>query len=500
MESLLKVTGITKKFQGLVAVDNVSIDMKEHTIHALIGPNGAGKTTTVNLITGVLPLTSGKVEFGGKDITGMTTHDIARQGIGRTFQNIKVFPTMTLLENVMVGGHQQAPMGMMRGIFDIRGSRAEEKRLKEKAEEVLKRIGMYELRGSLMKNLPYGRQKISEIGRAMMNDPKLILLDEPAAGLNPSERAELVDVIYKAYEDGYSFFMIEHNMDVVMKISDYITVLSFGRMIAEGTPKEVQSNEEVIRAYLGSRYVEQEIIGGILMLKVNGIDAYYGDVCALHDISLEIGDDEIISIIGSNGAGKTTLMNCIVGWVKVKKGNVEFNGQDITNLPTHSITRTGVVQIPEGREIFSNMTVLENLEMGSYSIKRSKKEMNAKIEEMYDLFPRLKERMGQKAGSLSGGEQQMLAIARGLMGDPKLLMCDEPSLGLAPVIVDDMFDIFLRINKEKHLPILIVEQNAFMALEVSSRCYVLENGRMVITASSEELAKSDTIKKSYLGG
>ena len=149
-------------------------------------------------------------------------------------------------------------MGMMRGIFDIRGSRAEEKRLKEKAEGVLKRIGMYELRGSLMKNLPYGRQKISEIGRAMMNAPKLILLDEPAAGLNPSERAELVDVIYKAYEDGYSFFMIEHNMDVVMKISDYITVLSFGRMIAEGTPKAVQSNEEVIRAYLGSRYVEQD--------------------------------------------------------------------------------------------------------------------------------------------------------------------------------------------------------------------------------------------------
>lgn len=254
MESLLKVTGITKKFQGLVAVDNVSIDMKEHTIHALIGPNGAGKTTTVNLITGVLPLTSGKVEFGGKDITGMTTHDIARQGIGRTFQNIKVFPTMTLLENVMVGGHQQAPMGMMRGIFDIRGSRAEEKRLKEKAEEVLKRIGMYELRGSLMKNLPYGRQKISEIGRAMMNDPKLILLDEPAAGLNPSERAELVDVIYKAYEDGYSFFMIEHNMDVVMNLSHDITVLNFGCKIAEGGPGEIQKNEEVIRAYLGEGY------------------------------------------------------------------------------------------------------------------------------------------------------------------------------------------------------------------------------------------------------
>ena len=236
------------------------------------------------------------------------------------------------------------------------------------------------------------------------------------------------------------------------------------------------------------------------MLKVNGIDAYYGDVCALHDISLEIGDDEIISIIGSNGAGKTTLMNCIVGWVKVKKGNVEFNGQDITNLPTHSITRTGVVQIPEGREIFSNMTVLENLEMGSYSIKRSKKEMNAKIEEMYDLFPRLKERMGQKAGSLSGGEQQMLAIARGLMGDPKLLMCDEPSLGLAPVIVDDMFDVIVRVNKVRNIPIAIVERNAFMAMSISNRTYVLEVGNLVAIGDSKVLMDSDDIKKAYLGG
>lgn len=257
--SLLKLTNATKRFQGLLAVDNLQLDMKEGTIHALIGPNGAGKTTTVNLITGVLPLTSGTVEFDGKDISGMATHKVARLGIGRTFQNIKVFPSMTLLENVMVGGHQRTNIGLVRGIFDIHGTRAEEKALKEKAEEVLERIGMYHLRNELMKNLPYGRQKISEIGRAMMNDPKLILLDEPAAGLNPSERNELVEVILKAHSEGLSFFLIEHNMDVVMKISDYITVLSFGKLIAEGTPEEIQNNEEVIEAYLGRKHVEEKV-------------------------------------------------------------------------------------------------------------------------------------------------------------------------------------------------------------------------------------------------
>ncbi|MDY3250591.1 MAG: ABC transporter ATP-binding protein [Candidatus Choladocola sp.] len=258
MGSLLKLTDVTKKFQGLVAVDHVNLDMKEHTIHSLIGPNGAGKTTTVNLITGVLSKTEGTVMFDGKDITNLPTHKIARCGIGRTFQNIKVFPTMTLLENTMVGGHQITKMGILRGVFDFKGQQAEEKMVREKAEEVLNRLGMYHLKDEYMKNLPYGRQKISEIGRAMMTDPKLILLDEPAAGLNPSERAELVKVIQKSYDDGYSFFLIEHNMDVVMKISDYITVLSFGKEIAQGKPDEIQKNPEVIRAYLGNGYLKQK--------------------------------------------------------------------------------------------------------------------------------------------------------------------------------------------------------------------------------------------------
>ena len=256
--SILKLTGATKRFSGLVAVDSLDIDVKEHTIHALIGPNGAGKTTTVNLITGVLPLTAGKVEFLGQDVSKKKTYEIARMGIGRTFQNIKVFQTMTLLENVMVGGHQLTKLGIVRGILDFRGTAREEKALQEKAEMLLDKLGMYKLRNEYMKNLPYGRQKISEIARAMMTDPKLILLDEPAAGLNPSERAELISVIEQSHDEGYTFFLIEHNMDVVMNLSDDITVLSFGKKIAEGKPEEIKNNDEVIEAYLGSAFVKAQ--------------------------------------------------------------------------------------------------------------------------------------------------------------------------------------------------------------------------------------------------
>ncbi|MCI8274482.1 MAG: ABC transporter ATP-binding protein [Lachnospiraceae bacterium] len=256
--SILKLTDVTKRFGGLLAVDSLNIDVKEHSIHSLIGPNGAGKTTTVNLITGVLPVTSGTVEFDGKNVTGKKTYEIARLGIGRTFQNIKVFQTMTLLENIMVGGNQLTKMGIVRTILDFKGSAREEKMLKEKAEGLLDKLGMYHLRNEYMKNLAYGRQKISEIARAMMTDPKLILLDEPAAGLNPSERAELVKVIQKSYEEGFAFFLIEHNMDVVMNLSDDITVLSFGKKIAAGTPAEIRDNDEVITAYLGSAFVKNK--------------------------------------------------------------------------------------------------------------------------------------------------------------------------------------------------------------------------------------------------
>ena len=236
------------------------------------------------------------------------------------------------------------------------------------------------------------------------------------------------------------------------------------------------------------------------MLKVNGIDVYYGKVQALFDVSIEVGDNEIVSIIGANGAGKTTLMKSIMGINKPKKGTIEYNGQVISGLPSHKVVGHKIVYVPEGREIFPHKTVEENLEMGAYSVKMSKADMDRHLEEQYEIFPRLKERAKQKAGSMSGGEQQMLAIARGLMSDPELLMLDEPSLGLAPVIVEDMFRVITRINQEKKIPVLLVEQNAYMALSISDRCYIMQNGAIKLSGDSTELMGNEEVNKSYLGG
>ncbi|MDR1028883.1 MAG: ABC transporter ATP-binding protein [Clostridiales Family XIII bacterium] len=259
METILELRGLTKRFGNLTAVNDLSLTMRKRSIHALIGPNGSGKTTTVGMINGTLPYSVGNVMFDGEDITGMKNHTIARKGVGRTFQNIKLFATMTVLENIMVGGHTLNPRStnIVQYLFRVNNSLREETVLKEKAEAVLEFIGLKEYANREVGSLAYGLRKITEFGRALMGEPKLILLDEPAAGLNPSERVALIDTFIKAYERGTDFFLIEHNMDVVMNISTVITVLNFGTKIAEGTPKEIQTNPEVISAYLGRRYLKE---------------------------------------------------------------------------------------------------------------------------------------------------------------------------------------------------------------------------------------------------
>lgn len=233
------------------------------------------------------------------------------------------------------------------------------------------------------------------------------------------------------------------------------------------------------------------------MLKINNLNTYYGPIHALKGVDLEIRQGEIVSLIGSNGAGKSTLLNTIVGQAKASEGTVEFMGKDITNPHSHMMTKMGISISPEGREVFPALTVEENLRLGAYIV-ADKKKIADSYERVYHIFPRLKERIRQTAGTLSGGEQQMLAIGRALMCNPKLLLLDEPSLGLAPNFVMLIFDLIQAINLQG-VTILLIEQNANMALKTSNRAYVLENGRIAMSGNAKEIANDPRVKKAYLG-
>jgi branched-chain amino acid transport system ATP-binding protein len=234
------------------------------------------------------------------------------------------------------------------------------------------------------------------------------------------------------------------------------------------------------------------------LLTVRGVKTAYGRVMALHGVDLDVNEGEIVTLIGANGAGKSTLMMTICGNPRAREGEIRFNGEDITQLPTHEIARRKLAQSPEGRRIFSRMTVLENLQMGSTVADPAT--FDNELERVLTLFPRLKERIGQRGGTLSGGEQQMLAIARALMSRPRLLLLDEPSLGLAPLIVRQIFDSIRMLNKQEGLTVFLVEQNAFHALKLAHRGYVMVNGRITLTGTGEELLDRPEIKAAYLEG
>ncbi len=234
------------------------------------------------------------------------------------------------------------------------------------------------------------------------------------------------------------------------------------------------------------------------MLEINDINVYYGNIHAIKDVSLKVNEGEIVSLIGANGAGKTTTLQSISGLLKPKSGSITFEGKDISKVEAHNILKMGIAQVPEGRRIFANLTVKENLEMGAFSINDTAEKKKEERKNFYDKFPRLRERKKQYAGTLSGGEQQMLAMGRALMSRPKILILDEPSMGLSPILVKEIFEIIKEVNRSG-MTVLLVEQNAKMALSISDRAYVLETGKIAMEGDAKELLTNEAIKKAYLG-
>jgi ABC-type branched-subunit amino acid transport system ATPase component/ABC-type branched-subunit amino acid transport system permease subunit len=488
---LLEVDGVMKFFGGLAAVNGASFSVGLGELRSVIGPNGAGKTTLFNVLTGLLSADGGEARFDGAVITGLPPHRVVARGVSRSFQIISVFQALSVFENVRIAVQAKHPRR-----FAMLADSARLPGLAGEAVRLLEAVGLADRADTLAANLSHGDQRLLEIAIVLATRPQLLLLDEPLAGLSAPDRVRVAALI-RTLRGSVTIVLIDHDIDQVLALSDRITVLHQGRVIAEGGPAEIQKNAEVQSAYLGHLKVAESAPAGraraetASLLSVSGVDAFYGKSHVLHGVSLDIFPGEVVALLGRNGAGKTTTLAAITGVVPPRRGQIAYRGRDLAGWPPEAIARLGVGLVPQGRRIFPNLTVLENLTIARRG------ERGWTLERVFATFPRLEQLRHARGATLSGGELQLLAIARALMGNVDLLLLDEPFEGLAPTIVEAVWNVLHALKGETTL--LLVEQNADLALALAERAYVMNNGSIAWSGDAGTLRAQDDLRRRLLG-
>jgi len=494
----LKVEGIAKRFGNLKAVDDMSLALEGRVLHAVIGPNGAGKTTAFNLVSGLHLPDGGSVTLGGRDISQLSPEHRTLAGIGRSFQITNLFPALTVEDNVRLAIQARSPhrFNVWRtalGLPDVR----------ERTQSLMACMGLTGIEKAEAASLSYGGQRLLDMTLALATGPKVLLLDEPLAGLSAAER-DRISTMIKSISEDMPVLLIEHDIDKVFLIADTITVMNEGHLLVQGDAETIRNTREVQEVYIGSGRqmlatarlamvadpaVEQPL------LALRSVDSFYGKSHILRDISFEVHRNEIVALLGRNGAGKSTLLKTIIGIVAPAAGTITLDGHEIQGKPSAGISRQGIAYVPQGRGLFSGMSVAENLELG-----RLKRQDGVghrwSQEKVFDFFPRIRQRLNTPADMLSGGEQQMVAIARALSGSTRLLLLDEPFEGLAPTVIEDLFRTLDKLREE--VSIIIVDHHLDLALALSDRTVALETGAITHVGASAALADDIELRRKIL--
>ncbi len=491
----LEVVSVTKHFGGIKAVDNVSLLVKSKGLHALIGPNGAGKTTLFNLISGQFTADAGAIRLGDTPVVMANPTLACVRGLCRSFQITNLFKSLTVRENLWLSvmARDSLRFSLLRHADQLDQTRHE-------TEELIRFLGVSGMESATAEDLSYGGQRLVDMGLALGGAPSVLLLDEPLAGLSAAERQRVGQLI-RQLAVHLGVLLVEHEVDRVFELSDKITVMSQGAVLLEGNAETVRENSQVREIYIGSgtdalaQKVSPSALSEKTLLKVTGLEAYYGKSHILSGIEFSARDGEIIAVLGRNGAGKSTLLKSLIGLARLGSGTIEIDGFRTSAPMPEVMARRGIAFVPQGRRLFSGLTVKDNLMLGRLR-RQNPGGTGWSDDRIFSIFPRLKERYLVNADVLSGGEQQMVAIARALAGDVKVLLLDEPFEGLSPAMTEEVFNAVLRLKGE--VTTLIVDHNLDLALAIADSTVVLDRGRISHIGPALPLLQDLTLRREKL--